>query len=666
VHDIIEPSFGKSINPRTKLRVAQAASLMLGSLAILVALRFQEVLSIQIRIFSFWRAIIPIPLIAAVFGLRASSRTFLLSAMAGVATSLVWKVVIPNGIGAFLPSVLINAVVFFTARMFDPKDVQVEQKPDGEVVVTPEPAPAVTLSKVHGLDRTWRYTLFSVYGLVNFMVPLFFLSAGEYSRQDAISFTLFIVACCLCYLPAFEEMLPGFVRRRMDALWPTILTFCLPFLTLFMLLHNQSHTLWMCNAFVTIFLLSVLATSWREYAILLAKGVAWAVCASFFLTPDAIRGAAMAQIPLWFWPGVVSMTAAGLVSVYYRKLVEKQRLEALQASFDQGVHDTITPATDMHTRANSLARRFPQLFEAYDKARRAGLDVPRFSALQRMALQRMAGDLRASAAAVLSMLELIRCNVRGKPKKLLLQVYSAEALVKQALAAYPFQADEEESWITLKVKRDFRTLVDALAMQIVLHNLINNAMHYARLRRGSRLVITVTVVNGKGVIRVWDNAKGMSRQVAQHVFTRHYSTREGGSGLGLSSCRDTLAAMGALIYLRTREGEFTEFTLEFKIYDERHPHERSPSLSFLRKVVTPAPEQGQESIDENSHGVDPRWSLPLAPNRGGDDKKSAQDDKANFVAYTREERMMAELRRRISLAQAGKDKQQKMEENYDL
>ncbi|MEM7494816.1 MAG: sodium:solute symporter family protein, partial [Myxococcota bacterium] len=134
-HDVVGVLRNKKLDSKTELRLAQVMSLIIGALAICVALWFSDLLSIAIAFRSFWALAIPIPLIAAVYGFRASPRTFLLAVTAGVVTSVGWDRFAPEGaMGAFVPSIVVHTIVFFTARMFDPLHIRIEKKPDGSAV----------------------------------------------------------------------------------------------------------------------------------------------------------------------------------------------------------------------------------------------------------------------------------------------------------------------------------------------------------------------------------------------------------------------------------------------------------------------------------------------------------------------------------------------------
>ena len=55
----------------------------------------------------------------------------------------------------------------------------------------------------------------------------------------------------------------------------------------------------------------------------------------------------------------------------------------------------------------------------------------------------------------------------------------------------------------------------------------------------------------------------MDQQTAMHMFEAFYSTKDGGSGLGLPMARKGIEAHGGRILVQSELGRGTQFTLEF-------------------------------------------------------------------------------------------------------
>jgi signal transduction histidine kinase len=62
-------------------------------------------------------------------------------------------------------------------------------------------------------------------------------------------------------------------------------------------------------------------------------------------------------------------------------------------------------------------------------------------------------------------------------------------------------------------------------------------------------------------IGVRDTGEGMAEEVLPRVFDAFFTTREGGTGLGLPIARRIVEAHGGTLAVRSREGEGTVATL---------------------------------------------------------------------------------------------------------
>jgi Na+/proline symporter len=90
VNDLYKP-LSKSSNQRNLLIIAKATTVILGSLAIIIALNFKSVVDLVIFVAGFWSPMIFVPLIAALYHKRVSEKGFLYSALSGVCTFSIWE-----------------------------------------------------------------------------------------------------------------------------------------------------------------------------------------------------------------------------------------------------------------------------------------------------------------------------------------------------------------------------------------------------------------------------------------------------------------------------------------------------------------------------------------------------------------------------------------------
>lgn len=90
VKDIFNPIF-KVKNQQRLLLIARIINLIIGSLAIFVALKFNNVIDLVVFITGFWGPIILVPLVAALFNIVVPVRIMILSALTGATIFLGWE-----------------------------------------------------------------------------------------------------------------------------------------------------------------------------------------------------------------------------------------------------------------------------------------------------------------------------------------------------------------------------------------------------------------------------------------------------------------------------------------------------------------------------------------------------------------------------------------------
>lgn len=92
-----------------------------------------------------------------------------------------------------------------------------------------------------------------------------------------------------------------------------------------------------------------------------------------------------------------------------------------------------------------------------------------------------------------------------------------------------------------------------------LFNLILNAEH--AMPDGGELILRTRREREWVVLDVTDTGGGMSEEVRSRVFDTFYSTRPGGSGLGLPTTRKIVEAHGGSIHVQSDVGKGSQFTV---------------------------------------------------------------------------------------------------------
>jgi signal transduction histidine kinase len=106
--------------------------------------------------------------------------------------------------------------------------------------------------------------------------------------------------------------------------------------------------------------------------------------------------------------------------------------------------------------------------------------------------------------------------------------------------------------------------VDSARIEVVLHNLVANALVYG----AGEVRITAERRDDKIVVSVSDNGPGIAPDELPHVFERFYRAlhgrqqRSGGTGLGLAICKAFIEAHGSVIWAESSvQGTTISFSL---------------------------------------------------------------------------------------------------------
>jgi nitrogen fixation/metabolism regulation signal transduction histidine kinase len=101
-------------------------------------------------------------------------------------------------------------------------------------------------------------------------------------------------------------------------------------------------------------------------------------------------------------------------------------------------------------------------------------------------------------------------------------------------------------------------------LEPVLLNLLRNAWQATKAVDGPRIELRGRLNRrGNTVIEIEDNGHGVPDEIATKIFVPFFTTREGGSGVGLALARQVMIAHGGFIRLGKKSGAGTTFTLTF-------------------------------------------------------------------------------------------------------
>ena len=125
----------------------------------------------------------------------------------------------------------------------------------------------------------------------------------------------------------------------------------------------------------------------------------------------------------------------------------------------------------------------------------------------------------------------------------------------------------EKNQVTLEMNVEPESLevtADPNLIEQVLINLLKNAMEWAGRKPGGRVVLEAHMgMGGRPMIQIKDNGQGIQKEALEKIFIPFYTTKEDGSGIGLSLSRQIMRLHGGSLSAQSNPGVETIFSLKF-------------------------------------------------------------------------------------------------------
>ena len=137
-------------------------------------------------------------------------------------------------------------------------------------------------------------------------------------------------------------------------------------------------------------------------------------------------------------------------------------------------------------------------------------------------------------------------------------------LLKRVAQLFKEDAEKQETSITVDYPNsELELSMDAKMIEQVLINLVKNAMEAVK-GQSSRLITLAARKEGKGMIlSVEDTGSGIPQDQMESIFVPFFSTRESGTGIGLSFSQHIMRMHSGQIRVSSIQEKGSEFQLVF-------------------------------------------------------------------------------------------------------
>ncbi|MFQ5674895.1 MAG: PAS domain-containing sensor histidine kinase, partial [bacterium] len=145
------------------------------------------------------------------------------------------------------------------------------------------------------------------------------------------------------------------------------------------------------------------------------------------------------------------------------------------------------------------------------------------------------------------------------------KIFSVRELLEGVEKLMQPQIDEKRITCCVDViPSDLKLTADSELVEQILINIFKNAIEAMNGQPQGKIELTSCIDNrGHVIIQVIDNGPGIPEDVCEKVFIPFFTTKEQGSGIGLSLSRQIMRLHRGTISVQSKPGTSTVFTLRF-------------------------------------------------------------------------------------------------------
>lgn len=571
VHDALKPicqKIGRPLSGQMELFIARTATVIFGSLSIIMALGFDSIVDIIVNSFTVWGPVVVIPLYGAIFGTRGTPAAFLISAASGLTCFGLWTLFELNqcwGFDALMPSMVANGIAFLiSTRRSDSFFLKKTKTP---ILPFFKINPPIVKKKSHlAIKRILKiceekttsydapYVAVGVFSLINYVVPHFM---WDFSLVDSSMFYFRFFAGILASGLLVKDYWPVAAQKYLPLYWYGVVAFCLPFLASYALFMNGGTIWWVVNLCLVMLVLAMIVDS-ISFIVLLIFGITAAFFVFiinhsfyFILSLDQL----LPSIYVFFFS-----VGAGVLFGRRKEKINDARLDMYKAVAGSIAHEMRTPLATIRMGAETLKNKLPLYIDAYDTAVGAGISVPSVNHDGILKTIDRFGMVTNQASFIIDMLLMKLKNVPSEKQLISL---SMKGCVEGAVDTYPLSPDQR-AMISVECSHDFTFQGHGESFTYVVYNLLKNALyHLGRKAGGGTILIKTGMTKEAHILSITDTGPGIPSDQMPYIFDPFYSRTQHGTGLGLSFCRAVLTRFGGTIGCESVLGKSTTFILSF-------------------------------------------------------------------------------------------------------
>lgn len=564
--DVIEVLSNKKLSDKTELLILRLSTVVIGMVAIFVATRFDNKMDFWLYFSNFWTPTVVAPMILYMIGVVLSGRQYLFSILLGGISIILYRSLVPNEFDpishviGMLVTVFTGCIisVFINKKsisLFKTKKLKSDKlsffsnilHKINEFFSRCSLENLVKYSNDSVREYGARYVAFGAFSIINYMTPFYMWS--ENNASDFSVVTIRIIAGILSFLLVVSDSCTQSLKKYLPLFWHFTIMFCLPFLTVYMLLFEGATTFWVTNITIAAILCLILVDI-KTCLVIFPLGSLLA-----FLTMKLL-GNTIVFNGISFYSLYLFVFATAIVIIFAldKENIAKSKLNIVKLFAGSLIHELRTPLAIISLNLKNIEKNIAKFSDdavITEKIRNQLLSSIQMS--------------NKECFKVSDYISLVAMNLKMDDIQINSKIEEIDAFnfVKNVVGKYPHKTEEDAAKIILNLEHNFTFHANEEIMTYVLYNIIQNAFYQIASAGKGEIFINVKDSFGNNVISVKDTANGIDKKRISEIFKLFVSFTNGGIGIGLPFCKKAVEDIGAELICNSEKGQFAEFSIIF-------------------------------------------------------------------------------------------------------
>ncbi len=415
--------------------------------------------------------------------------------------------------------------------------------------------------------------------------PLYYILWKYIDPQPYENLTLRIIGAISCLILLTIKFWRGYFRKLIPIYWFLAASYNMPFVFTAQLICNRFSVTWCMAETAMVFFIIMMVPKYVLLPFSLFFSVLFAVLYSMGNSPELVNFnlhfMIFTMIPVFSFCVIVGFSFS---YSNVKGILATEKSEILKSLAGSIAHEMRNPLNSIINAVDYIRISLPNrpvtdlisgpnieykidkanLIEIYNAIDQSGVIIKRGNKI----------------------IDSILANMRGEGIEMSkFTRITASQEIKNAINDYGYKNMSDKRLIDVNLNDDFEFFGDRDLFVYILFNLIKNSLYY-KDKEGFKIEITTKKEASRNIIKVKDYGPGISTEKIGQIFQSFFSSdKEGGTGLGLSFCKRTMASFRGDIKCSSEFGKWTEFELSFPLYKSAEIKEIQSKILKQKKIL---------------------------------------------------------------------------------